>query len=120
MKVCSLLVIITLVTSTTPFFLKYEHLGFLSPNNNDKQLHLRFRIPRQFPRLAANDSQEIPFLPYLMPLQTQIKEMKEHLISVMSSSNNGSRAPLPPKPSSSSNNNVPPALRPPARFSQNE
>lgn len=82
MKVCSLLVIITLVTSTTPFFLKYEHLGFLSPNNNDKQLHLRFRIPRQFPRLAANDSQEIPFLPYLMPLQTQIKEMKKTLEQV--------------------------------------
>lgn len=51
-------------------------------------------------------------------LETQIKEMKEHFISVMSSSNNGTRAPLPPKPSSS--NNAPSALRPPARFSQTE
>ena len=80
MKVCSLLVIITLVTSTTPFFLKNEHLGFLSHNNNDRQL--RFRIPRKLTKLVTDASQEIPFLPYLMPLQTQIKEMKKTLEQV--------------------------------------
>ena len=50
-------------------------------------------------------------------LETQIKEMKEHLVSVMNSSasNNGNPT-LPPAPPS----NPPSALRPPGRFSQRE
>ena len=67
------LVIITLVTSTTQFFLKIEHLGFLPPSNNAN--NLRLRVARQFPRPRKDEDQEV----FFSPLQTRIIEMKKIL-----------------------------------------
>ena len=54
-------------------------------------------------------------------LETQIQEMKQHLVSVMNSSALNGTPSLPPAPSSSSSTSNPPsALRPPVRFSQRE
>jgi len=48
-------------------------------------------------------------------LESQIKEMKEHIVSGMSSQN----TPLPPAPTSSNSTNPPSALHPP-HFTQRE
>ena len=71
-------------------------------------------------RKAENNSNDEPQFK-IAALETQIKEMREHLISVMSSSSTDNAPPLPPRPSNTSQNgSAPSALRPPARFSLNE
>ena len=69
---------------------------------------------------AENKSNDEP-QSKIAAFETQIKEMREHLISVMNSSSNNTAPPLPPRPSNSSQNgSAPKALHPPPRFSQNE
>jgi len=71
---------------------------------------------RQKRKSDNNDNSDEPKAK-IAALETQIKEMKEHLVSVMNSSasNNGNPS-LPPAPSF----NPPSGLRPPVRFSQRE